>query len=172
MARIWRPAASTAPIATPFNQPTLPPIRATAPIPHSKTSRTTASEHHRGRTPLPPSLYTHSHCPVHLRALLQQQLTHRLRRAELVDWRRRRRRTLLHRVARDHHHRVGVRDPHVAHVLVRQVVLVARHDARARVGKRVLHELVRLHALDRHLAHDAESAEAHTRQLEQLRVVL
>ena len=94
----------------------------------------------------------------------EQQLTQRARAFLLREGgrrQRRRRRAGGERVGGHDDHGVGVRDPHVAHVLVAQVVGVGGLDLGARLHVGSLEQLVRRHALYGYLAHDAEEAEAH-----------
>ena len=58
-----------------------------------------------------------------------------------------------------------MRDPHVSHVLVAQVVLVRCFDLGARLHVGPLEQAVRRHALYGHLADHSEQAEAHLGQV-------
>mmetsp|Transcript_27698 Transcript_27698/g.60521 ORF Transcript_27698/g.60521 Transcript_27698/m.60521 type:complete len:460 (-) Transcript_27698:662-2041(-) len=118
--------------------------------------------------------------PLVLRAHLQQQLLHRLALLQLTHTHMRH--GLHHgllilvgteRVAGHHDDVLGVGDPHVADVLVlAKQALVVLLDEAARHHVRALHQLVRRHALDRHLRHHAQAPHGHLREVEELRVGL
>mmetsp|Transcript_29097 Transcript_29097/g.74252 ORF Transcript_29097/g.74252 Transcript_29097/m.74252 type:complete len:406 (+) Transcript_29097:449-1666(+) len=72
-------------------------------------------------------------------------------------------------IAAHHHHAVRVRQPHVPQVAVlAQPGGVVLLDLGQAGGQRLLHQLVRVHALQRHLRHHAQPAQPHLGQRKQL----